>query len=1040
MQTVGLIKAGRRRFIAIFAIAMGLLLATIAFAYYTGLSALQSNRQLAHELTVMQHLEEFLSALKDMETGQRGFALTGGEDYLEPYTKARGEMDQHAAVLRGLAAKGDLTTESVERILQLTRDKSAELERTIQLRKERGAAAALAEIEKGQGKRLMDSIRADMAQLENRESTKIQICLARAHAAATLRTRAFITATLLNLAFLAWAGRQILNAITKRDAAAQDALNQKALLSTTLTSIGDAVICTNTKGEVTFLNTEAERLTGWSVGEALAKNISEIFPITNELTGQTVESPVTKVMRVGKVVRLANHTVLATRDGRHVPIDDSAAPVREEGGTLHGVVMVFRDVTERRKAELAKERLAAIVESSDDAIIGKTLEGTITSWNIGAERHFGYRPEEIIGKRIFTLVPPELAEQEMSIMRRLNQGERVEHLETVRLRKDGARVDVSLSSSPLKNKAGEIVGASQTARDITERRRLHRTERELAEELASVTRLNQLAIRFVSDQTPKDVLEDMLDAAIALTHAAKGNLQLFDPSTGTLSIAVARGFSQDWLAFFQTVSGQAAVCAEAMRTKNRIIISDVRASPLFAGTPALDVQLKESVLAVQSTPLLNRSGELLGMISTHFNQVHSPQDRELHWLDLLCRQAADGLERTRAEASLRQSEERARQEFSQLEAIYQTAPLGLCVFDLELRYRRINERLAQINGIPREGHIGKRVHDIVPSLANQAEHVQQRVLDSGQPVRYEFRGETPAQPGIERVWDERWYPIRDAAGAINRIGVVAEEITERKQMETELQRARTELQSRATSLEQTVAERTADLRATIAELEAFSYSLSHDMRAPLRTIQSFSEMVLREAGEKLSPMEKDLLNKTITAASRLDRLIQDVLMYNGVVRTPVRLTPVDVEHLVRQITDERPEFQPPKADIQIEGPLHRVHGHEAYLTQCITNFLDNAVKFVPPGTHPRISLKDELIDGQVRLWFEDNGIGIPQEARRRVFGIFERIHPDTTYPGTGIGLAIVCKAAERMGGSVGVESEPGRGSRFWLQLQAAKNP
>src|SRR6266480_2151041 len=172
------------------------------------------------------------------------------------------------------------------------------------------------------------------------------------------------------------------------------------------------------------------------------------------------------------------------------------------------------------------------------------------------------------------------------------------------------------------------------------------------------------------------------------------------------------------------------------------------------------------------------------------------------------------------------------------------------------------------------------------------------------------------------------------------------DISEHKRTERELAKAKEELEDYARNLETTVARRTADLRATIAELESVSYSLSHDMRAPLRTIQSFSQIILAEAGNKLGPMEADLLKKSISAADRLDRLIQDVLIYSRLSQGNIELKPVEVEPLLHQVIGERPELQPPKAEIEIRGPLHPVRGHEAYLTQCITNLLDNAVKFV----------------------------------------------------------------------------------------------
>jgi signal transduction histidine kinase len=169
----------------------------------------------------------------------------------------------------------------------------------------------------------------------------------------------------------------------------------------------------------------------------------------------------------------------------------------------------------------------------------------------------------------------------------------------------------------------------------------------------------------------------------------------------------------------------------------------------------------------------------------------------------------------------------------------------------------------------------------------------------------------------------------------------------------------------------------------------------------------------------------------------MDRLIMDVLQFTGLSRKEIEVAPVDVEPLVRDIIDERPEFQNPKAQISIKRPLLPVLGHEASLTQCITNLLGNAVKYVSPGTKPEVRIYSESVGDQVRLWFQDNGLGIDSAGQRRLFKMFQRIHSADTYDGTGIGLAIVRKAVERMGGKAGVESHAGKGSRFWLQLQKA---
>ncbi len=189
-----------------------------------------------------------------------------------------------------------------------------------------------------------------------------------------------------------------------------------------------------------------------------------------------------KVLTIGRVVGLANHTVLVRPDGREIPIDDSAAPILDEEGRIAGVILVFRDITEKRRAEMLHEQLAAIVQSSDDVILSKSLDGIILSWNRGAQRVFGYTADEVIGQHVSMLMPPEYAEDSERILGRIRRGESVDHYETKRRRKDGTIIDVSLTVSPIRNAEGEVVGASKVGRDITELRRAS----ELKEQLAAI--------------------------------------------------------------------------------------------------------------------------------------------------------------------------------------------------------------------------------------------------------------------------------------------------------------------------------------------------------------------------------------------------------------------------------------------------------------------------------------------------------------------------------------------------------------------------
>jgi PAS domain S-box-containing protein len=260
--------------------------------------------------------------------------------------------------------------------------------------------------------------------------------------------------------------------ITQRRATEREIRESRERLRITLASIGDAVAATDAEGRVTYVNPVAEQLLGYSLEQATDRRLGEVFNIVNEFTRRAAENPVERVLREGLVVGLANHTVLLRPDGAEVPIDDSAAPIHDDAGRIAGVVLVFRDISERRRAQKAQAMLAAIVESSEDAIISKDLEGHITTWNTGAERLFGYQEEDVIGRSISLLIPPDHLEEETGILQLIRNGERVEHYETVRVRKDGTSVDISLTVSPVRDADGAIVGASKIARDITDRKRI----------------------------------------------------------------------------------------------------------------------------------------------------------------------------------------------------------------------------------------------------------------------------------------------------------------------------------------------------------------------------------------------------------------------------------------------------------------------------------------------------------------------------------------------------------------------------------------
>jgi PAS domain S-box-containing protein len=259
--------------------------------------------------------------------------------------------------------------------------------------------------------------------------------------------------------------------------ATRQANERRELLRITLRSIGDAVITTDTSARVTYLNDIAVTLTGWTSSEAVGQPLATVFRIVDERSREPLESPAVRALREGIVVGLANHALLVRRDGTESPIDDSAAPIRDESGLVSGCVLIFRDVTGSRRLEHERAEqlhtarlLASIIESSDDAIVSKTLDGIIRSWNAGAERVFGHPAAHAIGKHISLVIPPDRLSEEDLIIARLKAGERIDHFETERVRADGRRIFVSLTISPIRDASGTIVGASKIVRDFTDRK------------------------------------------------------------------------------------------------------------------------------------------------------------------------------------------------------------------------------------------------------------------------------------------------------------------------------------------------------------------------------------------------------------------------------------------------------------------------------------------------------------------------------------------------------------------------------------------
>lgn len=379
-------------------------------------------------------------------------------------------------------------------------------------------------------------------------------------------------------------------------------------------------------------------------------------------------------------------------------------------------------------------------------------------------------------------------------------------------------------------------------------------------------------------------------------------------------------------------------------------------------------------------------------------------------------------------AQLRADSDRERRLYR---GILSTTPDLVYVFDPQHRFTYVNDALLKMWGRTFEDSVGKTCLELGYEPWHAAMHDREidTVVATGRPIR----GEVPfTGTNGRRIYDYIFAPIFGAQGEVEAVAGTTRDITEMVQ-------ARETVAERRAELERLVGERTARLQQTIAQLEEFSYSVSHDLRSPARAMQAYSEALLQDYGSRLDAEARELLERINRSGRRMDRLIQDLLTYTRISRRELPLERVSVAKLVPEIVQQYPELHAERAQIELPtAPIPDVVAHEPSLTQVISNLLTNAVKFVEPGRRPHVEIGFELADQRVRLWFKDNGIGVPQKHQERLFGMFERVHKDRGFEGNGIGLAIVRKAVERMNGRVGVMSDGVSGSRFWIELPAAQ--
>lgn len=535
------------------------------------------------------------------------------------------------------------------------------------------------------------------------------------------------------------------------------------------------------------------------------------------------------------------------KDGSFYWVDTTIVPFLNEQGKPRQYVAIRADITARKNAEAAAAQLAAIVESSDDAIIGRDLHGIVTSWNAGAEKMFGYGVSEMIGFSISCLIPPERHEEEMAILGQISRGASVRHFETVRLRKDGTHLDVSVTVSAIKDSTGRIVGASKVARDITNERRVSKAL------IASELRYRRLF------------------------ESAKDGILILDAETG---------------------------------------------------------------MVVDVNPFLITT---LGY---------------------------------------------SREEF-----------LGKAIWDLGF-FKDTWANAEKFSELREKEYV-------------RYEHLPLETSD-GQKMEVEF---------VSNVYLVNGHKV---------IQCNVRDVTKRREAEETVRQLNA-------NLEQRVIQRTAQLEAANKDLESFSYSVSHDLRAPLRAISGFSRIVLKDHSAGMDADGLRYLNQVEKSAQQMGQLIDDLLTFSRTGRQALNVQPVITADVVDAALDDLKAMQENRrVNISI-GDLAECEADASLLRQVWLNLLSNALKYTRK-CDPAVITIGSRREGEMDVFFvQDNGAGFDMKYADKLFGVFQRLHLTDDYEGTGVGLALVQRIVQRHGGRVWAEAKLNLGATFHFTLTGGQD-
>ena len=865
---------------------------------------------------------------------------------------------------------------------------------------------------------------------------------------------------------------------TERRRAEEEIYRQREWLRVTLTSIGDAVIATDATGLITFINPVAEALTGWQSEQAVGLPVQEVLRIINEKTREPAADITERVLREGCIVALANHTALVSRDGRAIPIEDSAAPIRDDAGNISGAVLVFHDVTERRRAQESlresEVRLRLAVESAEMGAWDFDPVTGVLNWSDRCKAVFGLPVDARVDYQVFlALLHPEDRQTIHEIIRAALDptGEGRYEAEFRSICPDGTERWIIASGRAFFD---EVIGERRAVRfigtvmDVTERKQ---AEQKIRTQNAILETINLIFRNALTCETEAQLGIACLAAAEELTQSKFGFIDEIGPDDLVHSIAISNGGLERCT--MRDTSGHRrppidlkidGLHGRVLLDGKSMLTNDPESHPDSIGTPSGHPVLS----AFLGVPLIH-SGKTFGIVGLA-NREGGYAQEEMLAVEAIAPAMVEALMRKRAEETLSQSQ-------SRFKLLSETSSRLLASEDpqaiVEELCRQVMQHLdchAFFNFLVDE--IAGKLHlnacaGIPEEEARKIEWLDYGVAVCGCAAR---DGERIVAEDIFNTPDIRTELVRTfgiqayachplevqgkiigtlSFGAKTRTHFSAEDLALMKtvadQVATAMQRIRLidELRNSRDELELRVRDRTAELNSYMAKLEHSNQALqdlasiaAHDMKEPLRKVMSFGNMLEHKHGDALGPSGKDYLNRMLHSTERMQSLLTSLFEYSKVTMNPEPFREIDLNDIIQEVlSDLEVRIVKTGGEVHVEN-LPVISADPSQMLQLFQNLIGNALKFHKPDEKPEVRIRFVSNTGSVcRIIVEDNGIGFEERYLDRIFAPFQRLHGRSSpYEGTGMGLAICKKIVERHGGSITASSTAGTGTSFIVRL------